>query len=153
MRIVLDTNVFIAALLGPRGAARSVLRACLEKKHVPLMGNALFQEYEDLINRDVLFRNCPLSRQERNNLLDAFFSVCQWATIYYSWRPNLKDEADNHLVELAIAGGASFLVTKNIKDFKNPELIFPQLKVIDPVRFIKEVQHGYSHSQVAQRET
>jgi predicted nucleic acid-binding protein len=76
---------------------------------------------------------------ERDTLLDAFLSVCQWVTIYYGWRPNLRDEADNHLIELGIAGGASFLITKNIKDFKNSELQFPQLKVIDPISFIKEV--------------
>ncbi|WP_205747784.1 putative toxin-antitoxin system toxin component, PIN family [Desulforhopalus sp. IMCC35007] len=138
-KIVLDTSVFVSALLGPKGASRAVLRGCLEKKYTPLMGNALFQEYEDLVKREQLFRNCPLSLHERNTLLDAILSICQWVTIYYGWRPTLRDEADNHLIELGIAGGASFLITKNIKDFKNPELQFPQLKVIDPVSFIKEV--------------
>lgn len=26
-----------------------------------------------------------------------------WTRIYFGWRPNLRDEADNHLVELAVA--------------------------------------------------
>lgn len=138
-KIVLDTSVFISALLGPKGASRAVLRGCFEKNYTPLMGNTLFQEYDDLVKREKLFQNCPLSLHERETLLDAFLSVCQWVTIYYGWRPNLRDEADNHLIELGIAGGARFLVTKNIKDFKNPELQFPHLKVIDPVGFIKEV--------------
>ena len=29
-----------------------------------------------------------------------------WVRVYYLWRPNLPDEADNHLVELAVAGNA-----------------------------------------------
>jgi hypothetical protein len=30
--------------------------------------------------------------------LDAFLSVCHWQKVYYAWRPNLPDEADNHKV-------------------------------------------------------
>jgi hypothetical protein len=36
-------------------------------------------------------------------LLEIFFSVCEWTRIYCGWRPNLPDEGDNHLVELAVA--------------------------------------------------
>nr|WP_228025325.1 PIN domain-containing protein [cf. Phormidesmis sp. LEGE 11477] len=44
-------------------------------------------------------------------------SISHWTFIYYTWRPNLKDEADNHLIELAIAGSASLIATNNLKDF------------------------------------
>lgn len=36
--IVLDTSVFVSALLGPTGASREVLRACLSGRLQPLMG-------------------------------------------------------------------------------------------------------------------
>ncbi len=104
------------------------------------MGNALFLEYEDLMARDRLFAQCALDAAERNVLLDAFLSTCQWTTVYYGWRPNLKDEADNHLIELAVAGGADFLVTKNSKDFENPELAFGGFHIVDPITFLKEIE-------------
>ena len=69
----------------------------------------------------------------------ALLSTCQWVTVYYGWRPNLRDEVDNHSVELAVAGGAAYLVTKNIKDFQNPELRFQGLRIVDPASFLKEV--------------
>jgi putative PIN family toxin of toxin-antitoxin system len=138
-KIVLDTSVFVAAILGPSGASRAVLRRCLEKRYLPLMGNALFLEYEDLLTRDQLFSQCILDAEERCSLLDAFLSTCQWITVYYGWRPNLKDEADNHLIELAVAGGADYLVTKNIRDFQNPELLFEGFRIIDPPTLLKEV--------------
>ena len=104
----------------------------------PLMGNALFSEYRDLMERDHLFRNCPLSKMERRDFLDDFMSVCKWINIYYLWRPNLKDESDNHLLELALAGNATYLITGNIRDFVRTELLFPGLKVLTPKNFLLE---------------
>ncbi len=137
--ILLDTNIFVSALLGPIGASRKILRGCLQNNYQPLMGTALFCEYETLMRREKLFKSCVLDHIERENLLDAFLSVCQWVTIYYGWRPNLRDEADNHLIELAVAGGADYLITKNTKDFNNAELQFSTFKIIRPERFIQEV--------------
>ncbi len=137
--IILDTNIFISALLGPSGASRKIIRECLEGSFQPIMGNALFREHEDLLLRKNLFKKCILNDAERNKLFDAFLSVCQWVSVYYGWRPNLKDESDNHLIELAVAGGAQYLVTKNTKDFKNPELLFSSFQIVRPEKFIKEV--------------
>ena len=39
-------------------------------------------------------------------MFDGFLSVCRWVEVFFAWRPNLPDEADNHLVELAVAGNA-----------------------------------------------
>ncbi|WP_089945556.1 putative toxin-antitoxin system toxin component, PIN family [Candidatus Entotheonella palauensis] len=137
-RIVLDTNVFISALLGPQGASREVLRRCLTQRYLPLMGTALFLEYESVLARDHVFANCRLSREERETLFDAFVSICQWQVIYYTWRPNLSDEGDNHLVELTVAGRAGVIVTHNIKDFVGAELHFSGLRILPPETFIEE---------------
>jgi predicted transcriptional regulator len=79
------------------------------RRYQPLMGTTLFLEYEAIMAREMLFAACHLTREERETLLDAFLSVCRWQKVYYAWRPNLPDEADNHLVELAIAGGPLLL--------------------------------------------
>jgi putative PIN family toxin of toxin-antitoxin system len=139
-RIVLDTNVFISALLGPHGASREVVRQCLKGLYQPLMGTALFVEYESVMAQEELFETCLLSRDEREALLDAFLSVCQWQTVYYMWRPNLPDEADNHLVELAVTGRAGIIVTKNTTDFARAELHFPGLRIMQPEELLREVR-------------
>jgi putative PIN family toxin of toxin-antitoxin system len=140
LKIVLDTNIFISAVLGPKGASRQIIRGCLQQEYLPLMGNTLFLEYEALLSRRKLFANCILSPQEREVLLDAYLSVCRWVTVYYAWRPNLRDENDNHLIELAVAGGADYLITKNTRDFTGANLQFRGLKVQSPQRFLEEVQ-------------
>jgi uncharacterized protein len=137
-RIVLDTNVFVSALLGPRGASRALLHACLLGRYQPLMGTALFLEYEAVMSRETLFATCRLTKEEREVLLDAYLGVCHWQRVYYAWRPNLPDEADNHLVELAVAGGATAIVTYNTQDFERAELHFPGLRIVEPAVLVRE---------------
>ena len=136
-RIVVDTNVLVgAALSAARGDNREVLRQCFEHAAQPLIGAALFHEYEDLFGRTAPLTKSPLSYEERQKLLAAFLSVCEWVKVYYLWRPNLPDEADNHLVELAIAGGADAIVTNNVRDFRRGELRFPHLRILTPSEFL-----------------
>ena len=66
-------------------------------------------------------------------------SVCRWVSIYYLWRPNLPDEDDNHLIELAVAGQAHWLITGNKKDIAAGELMFPDLRIVTPREYLSEV--------------
>jgi putative PIN family toxin of toxin-antitoxin system len=131
-KIVVDTNVFIAALLSPEGNSRKVLRKCFQGNYKPLMGSALYWEYEDVMTRQEIKARCLLNTTEVSALLNTFMKVCQWTAIYYLWRPNLKDENDNHILELAIAGNASTIVTHNLKDFNRSELMFPAIEIVSP---------------------
>lgn len=133
IKIVVDTNVFISVLIGQsESASRELVRQCLRGKYQPLMGNALFAEYQDVLNRDNITALCPLTTDEKTNLLAAFMNVCQWVRVYYLWRPNLPDEADNHLIELAVAGNAQIIATRNIKDFQRSQLQFSQFQILKP---------------------
>ncbi len=138
MKVIIDTNIFIGACLG-QGASRHVIAACIEGPLKPLMGVALLKEYEDVLARHELFTRSRLNCQEREELLDIFLATCQWTRIYFGWRPNLRDEGDNHLVELAVAGGANYIVTRNLKDVARMELVFPEIKVVFPETLLKEV--------------
>ncbi len=95
-------------------------------------------EYEDIPGRDEIFARSPLSSAEREELLDIFLSVCQWTRIYFGWRPNLPDEGDNHLIELAVAGGAMRIVTHNLRDLQDKGLRFPGLAVLSPDQLLQE---------------
>jgi predicted nucleic acid-binding protein len=100
------------------------------------MGAALLAEYEDLLGREPIWRGARLTATERETFLDIFLSICQWTRIYYAWRPNLGDEADNHLMELAVAGQADYLV----RDLRGGELKFPHVSVVTPTQLLKEQQ-------------
>lgn len=136
MIVVVDTNVFVSAVMGKNGASRQVIRLCLQEQLTPLMGNALFAEFKDVCARDALFDPKLISRTDRDELLDAFLSCCRWVPIYFLWRPNLRDEADNHVLELAVAGNAACIITANKRDFLRQEMKFPNIDIMNPIEFL-----------------
>jgi len=135
--VVVDTSVLISALIGEQGPGREVIRQCLLGNYKPLISNALFQEIEDVSKREKVLDKGPLSDSEINELLNAFYSVCTWVPIYYLWRPNIIDEGDNFLLELAVAGNAGFVITNNIRDLMSAELKFPELQILTPESILR----------------
>lgn len=134
--IILDTNVLVSALRSGGGASREVLRRILQGKATPLFGNALWQEYEDLLGRDVW--TPATTPAERRQVLAALAQAGRWVNVYYGWRPNLPDEGDNHLIELAIAGNAEAIVTHNVRDLRRGELAWPQLRILTPAQYLED---------------
>jgi predicted nucleic acid-binding protein len=125
MRIVVDTNVFIGA--------------CLMGQAIPCMGTTLLAECEAVMQRPGLLQASGLKPDEREELLNIVLARCQWIRIYSSWRPNLPDEADNHLVELAVAAGAQAIVSRNTRDLNRPELRFPDIALLRPEQFLADL--------------
>lgn len=138
---MIDTNVFVTALrTGDTTStiSRALLRATLTGRYIPLFGNALWHEYEDLLGRGEVWTN-KTSHAERENMLRALAAVGEWVTIYYGWRPNLPDEGDNHLIELAVAGNAEAIVTYNKKDLARGQLAWPDLRILSPSECLEEL--------------
>jgi putative PIN family toxin of toxin-antitoxin system len=134
--LVIDTNVLVAGLRSSGGASRMVLRRVLEGKFQALFGNALWSEYQDLLGRPVWGEG--INADERQQVLAALARQGRWVTVYYGWRPNLPDEADNHLIELALAGGAQAIVTHNLRDLRGGELRLGKLRVMTPAQCLEE---------------
>jgi len=136
--VIIDTNVFVSALLSQESSPSLVLRLCLTKAIKPVMGTTLYTEYCDVCSRDKIFKNAALNKNERYELFDAFINLCDWFSIYYLWRPNLRDEGDNHLLELAASSQVKYIITGNTKDFQNGALLFPDIKIVTPREFIDQ---------------
>lgn len=134
--LVIDTNVFVAGLRSAGGASREVLRRVLTGRYQPLFGNALWLEYGDLLGRPVW--GASTSPAERLEVLAALAQRGRWVTVYYGWRPNLPDEADNHLIELALAGNARAIVTHNVRDVRGGELHLGSLQLLTPAQCLRE---------------
>ena len=138
-KVIIDTNIIVSALISKEGNySRAIIEQVFKNRLTPLMGEALFNEYSDVFNRQSVFKSCVLDEKERLDFFQAYMKCCVWNRIYYRRRPDLQDEGDNHIIELAVAGGANYIITKNIRDLKSGELLFDDLKIVTPDEFIKE---------------
>ena len=138
MKVVIDTSIWISALITKESNSRKIIRLALQEKLAPQMSEALFHEYESVMKRTKIQKSCGLTQKEQAELFNAMLSVSRWNEVYYLWRPNLNDEDDNFVIELAVASGAEYVITYNLKDFEMAELSF-NCKIITPEKFIKEI--------------
>ncbi len=89
IRVVVDTNVLVAGLIGGTGPNREVLRRCLQGDLQPFVGNALYLEYQDLLSRENIQALCNQTSVSLMEFLDGFAQVCTAIDARYLWRPNL----------------------------------------------------------------
>ena len=141
MTIILDTNVLVAAVRSPTGAAAEIMRRILRGKIKTVASVPLFMEYEAVLLRPVHLKAARVSAEDVNNLLDVLAGVVVPVEVFYLWRPQLKDANDDMVLEAGVSGQADAIVTFNIRDFLPSAEKF-NLKVMTPSDFIKELRDG-----------
>ena len=124
MNVVIDTNIWVSALISKEGLSREIIRLALKDEIAPQMSTTLFLEYEAVMKRKKIQDLCSLSLKEQDELFQAFVSTCKWNEIFYLWRPNLADRSDDFLIELAVASNSKAIITDNKKDLDSGELKF-----------------------------
>jgi putative PIN family toxin of toxin-antitoxin system len=117
MKLVLDTDVLVAAVRSPTGASAALLRA-LQASEVRVAASvALFIEYEATCTRAEHLSASGLTLSELNDFLDALASMVEPVQIHYMWRPQVRDPADDMVLEAAVNAMADAIVSFNGKDF------------------------------------
>lgn len=134
-KAVIDTNILVAAIRSRRGASFPLLSRLAERDpgYQPVVSVPLVLEYQDAMARAADANE--LSNQDIEDILDFFVSVSLRQKIFYLWRPLLKDAEDDHVLEVAVAARADYIVTFNIRDFKGVDTF--GVKSITPQHFLQ----------------
>ena len=117
LRLVVDTSVIVAGLRSQLGASNRILTLVAERRLVPLVTTALFLEYEDVLNRPEHRLATGMSEDDVVGFLTALASAAEPVDVHFMWRPQLADPADEIVLEAAVNGRASAIVTHNVRDF------------------------------------
>jgi putative PIN family toxin of toxin-antitoxin system len=117
MRVVLDTNVLVAALSSKRGASYALMRHVESRRLIPLSSPALWLEYEAVLKRPEIRAMHGLTVSRVDDFLDAFAILVTPVSLYYRWRPQLPDPKDEMVFETALNAHADALISFNRRDF------------------------------------
>ena len=117
MKLVLDTDVVVAAMRSPTGASAALLLAALDGEITIAANVALMVEYESTCSRAVHMSAAGLSNKQVGVFLDAIAALVVPVQTHYLWRPQLRDPGDEMVLEAAVNGQAQAIVTFNTKDF------------------------------------
>ena len=112
MKVVLDTNVIVSALLSPSGVPARILALVLEGIITIVYDNKILVEYLDVLNRKKLKTDKDLV----NLVIDFIIKEGEFKTA----RPQtalFDDEDDRFFYEMYKSAGTDFLVTVNIRHF------------------------------------
>lgn len=141
MRYLLDTNVLVAAMRSRSGASNALVRRALQGDLPLLVHQKLVLEYRDVLSRPDILAQTGLAWQDIELVLAHLVASAHEVQVRYLWRPNLKDEGDNLIVEIAVAAWPCTIVTHNLKDFVNAELRFPQVALCTPGQLLQTLTH------------
>lgn len=114
VRVVLDTNVVLSALVFGGGAAGRVRRAWQQGALLPLASNATVQE----LVRVLAYPKFRLTQQDQDELLADYLPYAQTVRIPQPppTVPACRDVLDEPFMHLAVAGRAQVLVSGD-RDF------------------------------------
>lgn len=130
LRVLLDTNIIVSALVFG-GKPLQILSLALERKIHVVTSAVLLAELADVVNKKF-----PLSREDLRLFEKQAKKTFEFVDPKESIRI-LEDDPDNRVLEAAVEGKCSYVVTgdKELLDLKE----FKKIKIVTATEFIKSI--------------
>lgn len=128
MKVVVDTNVLVAALLNPRGIPADILNLVLNEEVTLCYDNRIIGEYRSVLKRDKFCLD--------HNDVDTVIDFLEEAGIRVDANPlkaTAVDPDDAMFYKVLESSGSDFLVTGNTKHFAG----IKDKRIVTPAEFMK----------------
>ena len=122
MRVVVDTNVIVSALMNVHGTPAKILSLILNGNIKIVYDNRIIFEYVEVLSR----KEFGFSEEIVNDMIDYFKHDGEFINAEYE-KIKFSDETDKKFYEVYKSGKAQYLITGNIKHFpKKNALVIPK---------------------------
>lgn len=132
LKVVLDTNVLVSALLKPDSTPELVVSLILGKRVRLCLSHSIFDEYQEVLGRKKFQKLDP---EKINRLLSRLEAQARWVTPKVHLEITELDPDDNKFLECAGEAKAEFLITGNKKHF--PFEDFKKTRIVSPAEFLE----------------
>lgn len=151
MKIVLDTAALVSAIRSGSGAAAEIVRLALLEEVTLLLDYKLVCEYRDVALRPQHIAASGKTPEEIEAIIAALESIATPVFVSVKHRPLSRDENDDMVLDLAINGHASVVVTNNVKDFLPAARNFG-IQILTPRELLTEIRKGgFYHAGESER--
>ena len=131
MKVVIDTNVIVSALLTPTGPPARILALVLNGFITIVYDNKILAEYAGVLNREKL----KINKEWIGPVIDFIGKEGEFI-IVNPHAAKFNDEDDRIFYELYKTGGIDYLVTGNTRHF-------PREKgIVSPGKFLGKISAG-----------
>jgi putative PIN family toxin of toxin-antitoxin system len=142
-RVVVDTNVWVSALLNPRGFPAQVLEALKQRRFIPILSPPLIEELREVLARPRL-RRYGIRDEDVEELIALLTDRAIW--VEPTGKLHLCHDPDDDLIlETALLGLAGAMVTRDDDIKRDLELLrwmreqgIPVLSVSQFLELLKE---------------
>ncbi|WP_295458244.1 putative toxin-antitoxin system toxin component, PIN family [uncultured Thiodictyon sp.] len=117
MILAIDTDVIVAALRSPSGAARRLLGLLRTGQIQAVATFGMLVEYDAVLSRPEQLAATGLTIHEVGRVLDGLATLVVPVRPHFLWRPQLRDPNDEMVLEAAVNGGADRIATFNLADY------------------------------------
>ena len=128
LKVVLDTNIFIAAYFNRKSASARIIDLCLENKHELIFSSRLRKEV------GLILKNVRAEREFRERIRTLFTNASQIKPTQKVFTVK-EDPEDNKFLECSLEGKADYLITSDKHLLELGE--FAKTKICKPTRFLR----------------
>ena len=129
-KLVIDTNILVAATRNRHGPSFALIQIIRLRQVKMVCSPALFLEYEEILKRPKQLLASGLLGGDIDAILNELAGIMEPVMTHYQWRPQLRDPADEMVLEAAANAQAHAIVTYNLRDF-GPAKLFG-IPVLNP---------------------
>ncbi len=131
IKVVIDTNVIVSALISKGPPSEVLNKYVLGDKVKLLLSDEIYEEYSKVIARDK-FKRYEEFYQNGKLLLLLLLTLSTKVNVNVKLDVS-RDKDDNKFIELAVDGKADYIITGNVSDFGFSE--YQGIKIVSPKLF------------------
>ena len=138
MKIVLDTNVLVSAIISKLGQSARILHLISMVEEIELiLSEPILEEFKDVLSRDEVKTRFDYSTSDIESFAKAINAISTIVEIKSNFKVIKEDPKDDIVLNMAYDGKAEYIVSgdhhlQNLKKFKGIKIVSPKqiMKII-----------------------